>query len=317
MKKTGRKNTMSLRNYLLVRDLIRTIIRSMPRKKEVWMAMVLVSGWLNPVRPEVIITSILDGTLTGGAPKAIELFIAGTEDLGNYEIWRSLNGAPFGTGSGAVSPLFGIYSNTFVYLVKTDHAGAFVDVFGDEGIFANKIHLGIIGGNGNDGFQIRDTATLSVIDQVWLEDASDSYRDSYWYRKHGTGPDGGWIPSSWETPGNDALDGLDEAGLQASVPFGTYAITWQGLTADWNAASNWSPAMVPSYQTNLVIPDTLDYFPVISNPPDNPAVCMDISLADSAALTISQGKMLHVYRDLRFIPDSLVMTSKTRKGVYR
>jgi hypothetical protein len=31
----GRKNNMSLRNYLLVRDLIREIIKNLPRKKEI------------------------------------------------------------------------------------------------------------------------------------------------------------------------------------------------------------------------------------------------------------------------------------------
>lgn len=313
MKKMGRKNSMSLRNYLLVRDLIRTIIRSLPRKKEFSVAVVLVSGWMNTARAEVIITSILDGTLTGGAPKAIELFISGTEDLGNYQIWRSLNGAAFGSGTGAISALSGVYSNTFVYLVKTEHAGSFIDVFGDSGIFANKLHLGIIGGNGNDGFQIRDTATLSVIDQVWMEDASDSYRDSYWYRKHGTGPDGGWIPASWETPGNDALDGLDEAGLRAAVPFGTYAIAWKGLTADWNLATNWSPEMIPSSQTNLIIPDTLDFFPLVSNLPDNPAVCMNLILEDTASLIIGPGKMLHVFGNLQLLSDSLLWASPNRK----
>lgn len=247
----------------------------------------------------VIITSILDGTLTGGAPKAIELFISGTENLGNYQVWRSLNGAPFGSGAGAVVALSGTYSNTFVYLVKTDHLGAFADVFGNEGIYAHVISLGIISGNGNDGFQIRVSATSQVVDQVWMEDASDSYLDSYWYRKHGTGPDGGWAPPHWETPGNDALDGMDEAGLRAAVPFGTYAISWQGLTAAWNDPSNWLPAMVPSGETNVMIPGDRALQPVIMNAPENPAVCMNLEIPDTAAVTLAPGAMLIVSGNLR------------------
>lgn len=295
MKKTGRKNSISLRNYLLVRDLIREIIRNLPRKKELWLLLLMAAGWQVNAIAGVIITSILDGTLTGGCPKAIEIYVSGTEDLGNYEIWRSLNGAPFGSGTGAKSPMSGVFSDTFVYLVKTDHAGIFVDVFGEEGIFANKIHLGIIGGNGNDGFQIRDTADNAVIDQVWTEDATDSYRDSYWYRRNGTGPDGGWIPSSWQTPGNDALDGLDEEGLRAAVPFGTYGVVWKGLTADWGNPANWSTGFIPSFQTNAVIPDTLSIFPGINLPPETPALCMNLTLLDSASLTIHSGKSLIVY----------------------
>jgi hypothetical protein len=295
MKKMGRKNSMSLRNYLMVRDLIREILRNLPRKKEMAMVFLLIPGFHLNSGAGVIITSILDGTLTGGCPKVIELYVSGMEDLGHYEIWRSLNGAPFGSGTGAKSALSGIFSNTFVYLVKTDHAGIFIDVFGEEGIFANKVHLGIIGGNGNDGFQIRDTVDYTVIDQVWTEDATDSYRDSYWYRRDGTGPDGGWIPSSWQTPGNDALDGLDEEGLRAAVPFGTYGVVWRGLTDDWTNPANWSTGAMPSFQTNAVIPDTLSVFPGINLPPDTPAVCMNLILLDSACLTIYPGKSLIVF----------------------
>lgn len=297
----GRKNNISLRNYIIVRDLIREIIKNLPRKKEL-----LILGWMLglatwPTHGEVIITSVLDGTLTGGCPKAIEIFIAGTEDLSEYEIWRSLNGAPFGSGTGAISSLTGVFSDTFVYLVKTDHAGVFADVFGNEGIFENVVLLGIISGNGNDGFQIRDKATGSVVDQVWTEDFNDSYRDSYWYRKHGTGPDGGWDPSSWETPGNDALDGLDEAGLRASVPFGTYAVEWLGISADWNDPANWSSGNYPSMNTNVFIPAPKPFFPLVNNPPDTPAVCRNLTLRDSAVMTVSAGKFLHVFHDVRMI----------------
>jgi hypothetical protein len=267
-------------------------------KKRMAMLLILLVGWHITARPGVIITGILHGTLTGGSPKAIELFITGTENLNDYEIWRSLNGASFGSGSGSISSMSGVFTNTFVYLVKTDHVNAFHDVFGNEGIFTNVLPMGIISGNGNDGFQVRLKVGSIVVDQVWLEDATDSYRDSYWYRKHGTGPDGGWLPSAWETPGNDALDGLDEAGLQAAVPFGTYAVMWQGLTADWNNNGNWSTGIAPSFQTNVLIPETAVNFPVIDNPPENPAVCMNLAVADTARLTVNAGKALTVHGNL-------------------
>jgi hypothetical protein len=145
---------------------------------------------------DVILTGMLDGTLTGGKPKAIELFIAGTEDLGGYEIWRSQNGDPFGAGLGSIAALSGIYSNTFVYLVKNDHVAEFHSVFGDAGYYANVIPLAIVSGNGNEGYQIRDTVGDVVVDQVWLENPADSYRDSYWYRINGTGPDGTWLAAN-------------------------------------------------------------------------------------------------------------------------
>ena len=267
-------------------------------KKRMAMMLILIAGWHITARPGVIITGILDGTLSGGCPKVIELFVTGTENLNYYEVWRSLNGAPFGSGSGAISSMSGVFTNTFVYLVKTDHVDAFHDVFGNEGIYANMVPMGIINCNGNDGFQVRLKVGSVVVDQVWLEDATDSYRDSYWYRKHGTGPDGGWLPSAWETPGNDALDDLDMAGLRAAVPFGTYAVMWQGLSADWNDMNNWSTGVAPSFQTNALIPGTAVNFPVITNPPENPAVCMNLTVSDTARLTVNAGKALTVCGNL-------------------
>lgn len=246
------------------------------------------------VFPGILITGILDGTLAGGMPKAIELFIAGTEDLGGYEIWRSTNGAAFGSGTGSVAPLSGTFSDTFVFLVKLDQVATFHAVFGDSGIYANVIPLSIINGNGNDAFQVRDTSGLVIMDQVWLEDATDSYRDSFWQRQDGTGPDGGWIESNWYTPGNDALDGLDEAGLKAAVPFGTYAIEWTGITDEWSDPLNWNPHMVPSINTNTLVGASQANFPVVRNALQMPAYCMSLTLISGAILSIETGKQLVV-----------------------
>jgi hypothetical protein len=269
-------------------------MRTKGLKKRMVMLLILLAGWHMTTRPEVIITGIMHGTLTGGSPKAIELFIAGTEDLNNYEIWRSVNGGAFGSASS----MSGVYTNTFVFLVKTDHVTSFHNVFGSDGIFSNVLPMAIVSGNGNDGFQVRLKAGSVIIDQVWLEDETDSYRNSYWYRKHGTGPDGGWSPSAWETPGNDALVGLDAAGLRAAVPFGTYALAWEGLTTDWNNASNWSPGIIPSFQTNVLVRETAANFPVINNLPENPAVCMNLTVADTARLTVNAGNALTVFGEL-------------------
>jgi hypothetical protein len=273
-------------------------MKSIGMKKRMAIMLILLAGGHMTARPGVIITGLLDGTLAGGCPKVIELFVTGTENLSDYEVWRSLNGAPFGSGTGSISTMSGIYSNTFVYLVKTDHVSAFHDVFGSEGIYAHVVPMGIINGNGNDGFQVRLKAGSVIIDQVWYENAEYSYEDSYWYRKNGTGPDGGWLSSAWETPGNGALDGLDQEGLQAMVPFGTYAMIWQGLTSDWNSAGNWSLGIVPSFQTNVVIPDSVDSFPVIENLPESPAVCMDLTILDTARIIVQAGNALTVHGNL-------------------
>jgi hypothetical protein len=261
---------------------------------KIYLAVVPVMWWMG-AGGAVILTGIMDGTLTGGKPKAIELFIVGTENLGGYEIWRSQNGDPFGAGLGSKAVLSGTYSNTFVFLVKSDQVGDFHSVFGTSGFYANVIPLALVSGNGNEGFQIRATAGSVVVDQVWLEDPTDSYRDSFWYRNHGTGPDGTWLAAHWWSPGNDELDGLDEAGLRAAVPFGSFSLVWRGIDTDWNAVANWMPGTVPGPNCNVIVYDTAAVFPVITNHPGSPAECLNLTVVDSAFVTIASGKSMIVH----------------------
>lgn len=169
---------------------------------------------------DVRITGIVDGDLSGGNPKAIELYVEGTVDLSSWTLWRSSNGGAFDSSTA----LNGTYTDEFVYLIGTANGGlaAFDSVFGTSGDFANRaLESSIVSGNGDDGFQIRN-GSGTVIDQVWLEDTNDVYLDSYMYRNDCTGPDRGWVPANWTIPGNSVLDGLDAAGHTAAVPFGTW-----------------------------------------------------------------------------------------------
>ena len=175
---------------------------------------------------DVIITGILDGTLPGGDPKAIELYIDGTVDFAGYDIFRSSNGGAFGSASDLSG--LGIITDSFVYLTNSSDLVDFVAIFGSSGDFANVFTIGNISGNGDDGFQVANASGI-VIDQVWQENTSDAYRDSYMYRMNGTGPEGAtWTPANWFMPGNDTLDGMDEAGMAAAVPFGTYQVPSPG-----------------------------------------------------------------------------------------
>jgi hypothetical protein len=177
-----------------------------------------------------IITGIVDGDLSGGNPKAIELWIDGTVDLSLYSLERSANGGAF---SSVIAALSGTFTDQFVYLVGTSNGGEaiFDSVFGTTGIFApaNRILSSQVNGNGNDAFRIMQGAT--VIDQVWTNDITNVYVDSYMYRKDNTGPDGGWVAGNWDIPGNATLDTLDAAGHAAAIPFGTYVIPEPSMVA--------------------------------------------------------------------------------------
>ncbi len=166
----------------------------------------------------VVLTGLLDSPLPGAAGRTIELYVAGTVDLAEYELKRAANGNAFRSSI----PLRGTYTDEFVYV--TNDVAAFGEIFGDGGDFANVSPSGTVSGTGNDAFGLFRTADGALIDQTGGEELSGDnvYQDSYLYRNGGTGPDGGWVAANWAAPGNDVLDGKTAAELRDLVPFGTY-----------------------------------------------------------------------------------------------
>ena len=207
----------------------RTMMRNLFKKSLLLPLAALVMS--SSLSAEVIITAIVDGDLPGGNPKAIELYVVGTEDLANYTIEKSGNGGEFGNSNA----LEGVYTDQFVYITKdSGDSPSFADVFGTDGDLANLIIWSNANGNGDDAYRILD-ADLNVIDQVWTEDTSDIYKDSFMYRNDTTGPDAGWVEGNWNIPGNLFLDGMDAAQHAAAIPLGSYqyvASTLPSLTMD-------------------------------------------------------------------------------------
>lgn len=169
---------------------------------------------------QIVITGLMDGTLSGGNPKAIELYVNGTINLGDYSLWKSQNGGAFSK----VFDLSGTFTNRFVYLGGTANSGQvhFESVFGNQGVFSDVIYNSGINGNGDEGFQIVKNSDNSVVDQVWTTDTSDSYKDSYMKRKNNTGPDGAWVIENWTLAGNGALSGKDAANHATAFDSGSY-----------------------------------------------------------------------------------------------
>ncbi len=173
----------------------------------------------------VIITGLLDGTLSGATPRAVELYIDGTVDLSGYTIQRYANG---GTEPTDIT-LTGTYTDAFVYVVNGQ--SEFEAAFGTAGDFANIISSGSVSGNGNDAFALATGGTVvDVVGGPIGGPDANIYQDSYLYRKAGTLPSGSWNEADWNLPGNDVLDGLEAEAIGATVPFGTYLIGEVGPT---------------------------------------------------------------------------------------
>ena len=174
-------------------------------------------GSLTAAGQSVTLTGLLDGTLSGATPRAVELYVSGTVDLATYTLDRYSNG---GTTPTSIA-LSGTYTDAFVYVVND--AAAFGEAFGAAGGFANLIVSGSVSGNGNDAFALVAAGTIvDVVGGPIGGPAEDIYLDSYLYRKENTAPTGAWSAADWNIPGNDVLDGLTAAEIGTTVPFGTY-----------------------------------------------------------------------------------------------
>lgn len=167
----------------------------------------------------LIITGVIDGPLSGGTPKAIELYATSDiADLSIYGIESANNGnAPAGeeytfSGSASAGDYFWIASdapnfNAFFGFDPTDTSGA---------LFINGDDAMVLYENGS----IIDTYGVAGVDgtgEVW------DHLDSYAYRVDGTGPNTTFDAAEWDIPGTNVLDGMSVNGDNGIfVPFGTY-----------------------------------------------------------------------------------------------
>ncbi len=212
------------------------------------LALLLGSG-LPLISQQVILTGILDGDGSGGVPKAIELYVDGTVDLGEYTLVRYANGST----SGSTISLSGTYSDRFVYLIYSTTANqtAFAATFGTSGDFADPVLNGSITGNGNDVFELR--YGNNVLDQVGgtVGDDGNVYQDGYLYRMDNTGPTAVFDLSEW-TGGNGTVDGLSFEETGAATPFGTYRTGPAGPSVSATAEADLAePASNGGFSINL------------------------------------------------------------------
>ncbi|MEM9928635.1 MAG: ExeM/NucH family extracellular endonuclease [Bacteroidota bacterium] len=222
---------------------------------------------------EVILTGVLDGTLSGGFPRGVEIYVNGTVDLSAYSVNRYANGSTSATGNNSVT-LSGTFTDEFVYLVRTQPE--FAQVFGTSGDFANVIVVGDAAqGTGDDVYTIESGG--SIIDQAGgvIGVRTNIYQDSWLYRNDNTGPDEDWVPANWMNVGNNnALDSPNNNASQiaALVPFGTYTITPPG------------PSVSATANGDLVEPSTNGGFTISLSEVAAGDVTVSYSLSGSATV---------------------------------
>ncbi|PZX15822.1 putative extracellular nuclease [Palleronia aestuarii] len=168
----------------------------------------------------LVITGIVDGPLTGGVPKAIELFaLSDVADLSIYEVESANND---NDASGGGYQLSGsILAGEYLYL--SAEAEGFASYFGFDPTYPN---VGEASVNGDDAIVLYEAGSIVDVfgtvgpneaDPVW------SYADGWAVRNDGTGPSTVFDPADWTFSGDDALDGATtNATAAAPMPIGGY-----------------------------------------------------------------------------------------------
>ncbi len=194
------------------------------------------------VASDLVITGVVDGPLTGGIPKAIEMCVLNdVADLSVYGIGSANNGGG-SDGEEFTFPAVAASAGTFLY-VASEGAG-FSTFFG----FAPSYTSGAAAINGDDAIELfMSGAVVDVFGDINVDGTGQpwEYADGWAYRADGTGPDGStFVLPSWSFSGPNALDG-ETSNDTATTPFPIGAYSSCAL-----------PPVVPDVVINEVDADT-------------------------------------------------------------
>ena len=166
---------------------------------------------------DLVITGIIDGPLTGGLPKAVELYVANDiPDLSIYGIGSANNGG--GTdGEEFTFPADSAQAGEFIYIATEDPG--FTAFFG---FTPDYVHGGAVSVNGDDAIELfMNGAVVDVFGEIDLSGTGQpwEYLDGWAYRVSGTGQDGAtFVLGNWNFSGPNALDG-ESSNATAATPF--------------------------------------------------------------------------------------------------
>ncbi len=191
-------------------------LRSSPVSILPALALLLAAAAPRAAAQDLVITGVVDGPLTGGVPKAIELCVLNdVPDLSIYGVGSANNGGG-SDGEEFTFPAGSASAGTFLYVAF--EASGFADFFG----FAPTYTDNTASINGDDAIELFMSGTVAdVFGDIDVDGSGEpwEYLDGWAYRNDGTGPDGNtFVIGNWFFSGPDALDGAASNGA-AAVPF--------------------------------------------------------------------------------------------------
>jgi CSLREA domain-containing protein len=208
----------------------------------------------------LVLTGVVDGPLSGGVPKAAEIYVAqDVSDLSLYAIGSANN------GGGTDGPEFYLTGSASAgdYLYVASETPGFTEFFG----FAPDFTSGALAINGDDAVELfyDDDGSgggnaAMVVDTFGDINATTGgwiYTDGWAYRNDGTGPDGGtFVEGNFTYSGVDALDGETTNATAATPwPIGTYSPDGDGANVRATPASALAETMTEAVRLDAVTPN--------------------------------------------------------------
>ena len=207
--------------------------------KKIYTNLLLMAAILGPLvslgQSDLMITGVLDGTLTGGTPKAIEIFVINdVADLSIYGLGSANNGG--GTdGEEFTFPAVSADAGDFIYIAtETDNFVVFLE-------FSPDYVSDFAAINGDDAVELfQNGAVVDLYGDIDVDGNGTAweYLDSWSYRNDGSDPSATFDVSEWNVLGADGLDGEATNATAANPwPLGTYSVEGDGGGDDPVAAT--------------------------------------------------------------------------------
>ena len=223
---------------------------------------------------DILISGVMDGPLSGGTPKVIELTVLeNIPDLSRYSVGSANNGMG-SDGPEFTFPVVAANMGDCIYIVS-DTLNQFSAFFG----FPANYISGAANINGDDAIELflDSTTVIDVFGDINVDGTGQpwEYMDGWVYRINGTGPDGDvFDPANWTYSGVDALDG-EMNNATAATPFPT--CEYMNVPPELNAnddvvSTNLNTAITIDVLNNDLTPFGVNTLTVISGPTDGMAV---------------------------------------------
>lgn len=181
----------------------------------------------------LIISGIVDATLTGGLPKLVEFYvIEDIADLSTYGFGSANNGAG-SSGEEFTFPAVAVTAGTYIH-VATDSA----NVFTFFGFYPDYVDATAGNVNGDDAIELfHNGVVIDLFGDINVDGTGEAweYLDGWAYRNSNAAPNGGvFVIGEWIFSGINVLDGAaNNAASSNPFPIETYSYVAQSADITW------------------------------------------------------------------------------------